>query len=45
MVSEEEIIVVCEMKETYDLGENAEGIFKKMDFKRFNSAVRRVKTY
>ena len=44
--SEEEITVVNELKEIYDLGQNAEGIiFKKVfkkDFKRLNKAVRRV---
>ena len=41
--SEEEIIVVNELKEIYDLGENAEGIiFKKVDFKKLHAAVRRV---
>ena len=40
--SEEEIIVVNELKEIYDLGEKAEGIFKTVDFKMLNAAVRRV---
>ena len=41
--SEEEIIVVNELKEIYDLGENAEGIiFKKVDFKKLHAVVRRV---
>ena len=41
--SEEEIIVVNELKEIYDLGQNAGGIiFKKVGFKRLNKAVRRV---
>ena len=41
--SEEEIIVVNELKEIYDLGEKTEGIiFKKVDFKRLNAAVLRV---
>ena len=41
--SEGRITVVNELKEIYDLGENAEGIiFEKVDFKRLNAAVRRV---
>ena len=41
--SEEAILVVNELKEVYDLGEKAEGIiFKKVDFKRLNTADRRV---
>ena len=40
--SEEEIIVVNELKEIYDLGEKAEGIIiKKVDFKRLHAAIRR----
>ena len=38
--SEGRITVVNELKEIYDLGENAEGII--VDFKRLNAAVRRV---
>ena len=35
VASEEEIIVVSELKEIYDLGEKVEGIiFQKVDFKR-----------
>ena len=30
------------MKEIYDLGQKAEGIFKTVDFKRLNAAVQRV---
>ena len=42
-LSEEEIIVVSDLKEMYDLAEKAEGImFEKPDFKRLNAAVRRV---
>ena len=41
--SEEERIVVNELKKIYDLGENSEAIiFKKVDFTRVNAAVRRV---
>ena len=41
--SEERITVVKELKEIYDLGENAEGImFEKVDFTRLNAAIRRV---
>ena len=43
-VSDKEIIVVDELKEIYDLSENAEGIiFKKVDSKGLNAAVRQVK--
>ena len=43
--SEEEIIVVNELKETYDLGDKAEGkIFLKVDFKILNAAVRSPKS-
>ena len=35
--SEQEIIVINEFEEIYDLGEKAEGIFKKVDFKRLKS--------
>ena len=39
-VSEEEIIIVNELNEVYDLGEKAERIiFKKVDFMRLNAAV------
>ena len=41
--SEEDIIVISELKEICDLGENADGmIFKKADFKRLNAAIRRA---
>lgn len=41
--SEEEIIVINELKEVYDLGERAEGIVcRKVTFKLLNAVVRRA---
>ena len=41
--SEEEIIIINELREIYDLGEKTEGImFRKVDFKRLNAVIRRV---